>query len=256
MSSESSVDRRTVLARGAAVATTGLVTISLPSAVAAYSVMEGFGGAVPTRPDDPTVAKWGGGNAATLFPSSSSTLAASATTMSRTISATMGLGGPFYSDYTTVNAATSGIAPANDNRFWFYYKYRAATLDVSDQNAPYLRWSITADSLSIALGYMFLGFNSTATTVASLRTSLDGYANSIRDFNGDGGSYKIVKIDLTSIPVIGPNSTISFRLYFYNTNLSSSAATVYLSGGNNPGLTAADSWSSEMGYVSHGFIHR
>lgn len=104
---------------------------------------------------------------------------------------------------------------------------------------------------------MYLGFNSSATTVASLRTNLDGYGNSIRDFNGLGdGSYRIVKIDLTSIPVIGPNSSITFRLYFYNTDLASNAMTVFITGGNNPGLTGADAWSSEMGYYSLGFIHR
>lgn len=253
------IARRTLLSTGATVATTGLVTMVLPGTAAAYSVMEGFGGAVPATPSDPIVAAWGGGNLSSYFTSSSSTLSASKVTTATTITATMGTGGPFYTSYSAVNAAAAGIAPANDNRTWIYYKYRASTLDIADQNAPYLRWSITAGSTPIALNYFYSGFNSTGTTNASFRTSLDDYRNSIRDFVAPGdGTYRIVRVDLTGIPVIGAGSTIQFRMYLYNTNLSSNAATVFL--GHNysgsSGITANDSYQSAMGYYALGFVHR
>lgn len=258
-SSRSPVPRRGFLATGATAATAGLVTMVLPGAVAAYSVIEGFGGEVPVTPSDPIVAAWGGGNLSSYLTTSSSTLSASKVTTATTISAYLGTGGPFYTTYSGVNGATAGIGPANDNRFWIYYKYRASSLDVSDQNAPYLRWRITAGSTPIALKYFYSGFNSTGTTNASFRTSLDDYRNSIRDFTAPGdGTYRIVRVDLTGIPVIGAGSSIDFRMYLYNTNLSSNAATVYL--GHNysgsSGITANDSYQSEMGYYAMGFIHR
>lgn len=251
--------RRRFLAGGAVATGAGLVTMTLPGSASAYSVMEGFGGEVPSTPADPIVAAWSGGNLSTYFTASSSTLSASRVTTASTITAFLGTGGPFYTDYTSVNAATAGIAPANDNRFWIYYKYRASSLDIADQNAPYLRWKITAGSSPVALNYFFTGFNSSGTTVASFRTSLDDYRNSIRDVTAPGdGTYRILRVDLTGIPVIGAGSTIYFRMYLYNTNLSSSATTVYLghSYSSSSGVTANDSYQSAMGFNYQGFIHR
>lgn len=236
----------------------GISSLTLPRAVAAASGDEsgGSGQSLQFSQSDQIIVARSVGQANLAFPTGDSTQSMSNVAGLTGVSRTMGLGGPYSVDTTALGAAESGITPLTDPRHWYRIKYQSASFNTGDPGAPFWRWTVVAGSPGLSLrAFVLGGFNASSSTFFSLRSSVDGYASSLRDFAGDGsGEYRRVVVDLSSLSRLGGNQSITFRLYVRRPD--SSTDRVFLSGGSGEyaGLTVNDVYDERMGSWQMAYI--
>lgn len=260
----SSASRRRFMSGGAI----GLTSIVLPSAVRASSSDAGAQGAelAAVTPDASTVtyastdvvlARWSGISTGTdSFPKSTSTAATGVT-------GSLDHARPAYQGFSALNSAGSsaiGLAldvPSSDSRGYWYWRNAATSFSNSGGTTlgtvlPFVAWSVTAPAAKsmVLRSCCFHAFSAGSVSLKHVLTvSSDGHSTVLRTFSyASGQSYWNVVVNLSGVPVVGPGSSIEFRLWMYDGS-TTVARTNTASGSSYQGLEGPrDAYDSKQGF--------